>query len=528
MANRYWVGGSGTWDSSTTTHWSASSGGAGGASVPTSADIVLLDANSGTGTITINTGYNPVINSLDFTGFTQTLAFGSQNISLVGLNRAILTCTSLYTVTGNPVINCTYSGSSGTRNINGTANQASALNIYITAGTDIIRFEAQCGTLDFTGFSGTLAASVSTKYIYGDLTLSTGMTISTGGAGIIFAAASGTQTITSNGKTIGSDVTIGNGVSTATVQLADDLKLYGTSTFYLNFGTFNANNKNVTANSFQTALTSTRTLTMGSGTWALSGNGSTWNTVPSGLTVNANTSTIQINDTGNTSSTFYFYGGGKTYYNLKFIGTGTSSSFSINDANTFNALQSTKTNAFTLNLPSGSTTTVANWNISGSSGNLVNVYGNNYGTQATLAYTGTGKVSSGYLSLRDSNATPANTWYAGHTSTNGLNNTGWLFVDFFSGSVSESLSSADSSSIVTSFVSAIKEGFTSSDVLLGGNSTFSNITENLVANDSDIVLKTYNTQITEPVSVTDSTSFFGFGTIDNTQNTVWVQVDNRQ
>lgn len=30
MANRYWVGGSGTWNASNTTNWSTASGGAGG------------------------------------------------------------------------------------------------------------------------------------------------------------------------------------------------------------------------------------------------------------------------------------------------------------------------------------------------------------------------------------------------------------------------------------------------------------------------------------------------------------------
>jgi hypothetical protein len=45
MATRYWVGGAGNWSS--TTKWSASSGGASGASVPTSADDVVFDANSG-------------------------------------------------------------------------------------------------------------------------------------------------------------------------------------------------------------------------------------------------------------------------------------------------------------------------------------------------------------------------------------------------------------------------------------------------------------------------------------------------
>ena len=45
MATRYWVGGAGNWSS--TTKWSASSGGASGASVPISTDDVVFDANSG-------------------------------------------------------------------------------------------------------------------------------------------------------------------------------------------------------------------------------------------------------------------------------------------------------------------------------------------------------------------------------------------------------------------------------------------------------------------------------------------------
>ncbi len=46
MADRYWVGGTGTWNSTSTTNWSASSGGASGASVPTAADNVFFDAGS--------------------------------------------------------------------------------------------------------------------------------------------------------------------------------------------------------------------------------------------------------------------------------------------------------------------------------------------------------------------------------------------------------------------------------------------------------------------------------------------------
>jgi hypothetical protein len=56
MANRYWVGGAGTWDGSSTTRWSATSGGASGASAPTSTDNVFFNSSGGSGTVTIASG----------------------------------------------------------------------------------------------------------------------------------------------------------------------------------------------------------------------------------------------------------------------------------------------------------------------------------------------------------------------------------------------------------------------------------------------------------------------------------------
>lgn len=56
MADRYWVGGTGSWNS--TSKWSASSGGSSGASVPTSSDNVIFDVNSGSAhyTVTVTSG----------------------------------------------------------------------------------------------------------------------------------------------------------------------------------------------------------------------------------------------------------------------------------------------------------------------------------------------------------------------------------------------------------------------------------------------------------------------------------------
>jgi hypothetical protein len=68
MADRYWVGGTGTWNSSNTANWSATSGGAGGASVPGGSDDVFFDSASNATSYTVNFSF-------------ATLGFGSLNIS---------------------------------------------------------------------------------------------------------------------------------------------------------------------------------------------------------------------------------------------------------------------------------------------------------------------------------------------------------------------------------------------------------------------------------------------------------------
>lgn len=71
MADRYWVGGTAAWDGTAGTKWATTSGGAGGASVPTTADAVFF-TNLSTGTCTISAG-NTGAQSINCTGFTGTL-----------------------------------------------------------------------------------------------------------------------------------------------------------------------------------------------------------------------------------------------------------------------------------------------------------------------------------------------------------------------------------------------------------------------------------------------------------------------
>lgn len=55
MAARFWVG-SGTWDATNTGNWAATSGGATGVSVPSAADTVTFDSNSGSCSVTTSIG----------------------------------------------------------------------------------------------------------------------------------------------------------------------------------------------------------------------------------------------------------------------------------------------------------------------------------------------------------------------------------------------------------------------------------------------------------------------------------------
>ncbi len=82
MPDRFWVGGTANWDGTAGTKWAATSGGAGGQSVPTSADDVFFDAASGAVTCTVSTTTG-ICRSLTFTGFTGTLA-GSTNLQVNG------------------------------------------------------------------------------------------------------------------------------------------------------------------------------------------------------------------------------------------------------------------------------------------------------------------------------------------------------------------------------------------------------------------------------------------------------------
>lgn len=124
-ASRFWVGGTGTWDNVTTTKWAATSGGAGGQSVPGSADTVTLNGASGGGTVTLN--YAPTITSITGGAHTGTFDTGNNNMTMSGgfswtgtATRTLTLGTSTITITGSASwditvsTNLTFNGASST------------------------------------------------------------------------------------------------------------------------------------------------------------------------------------------------------------------------------------------------------------------------------------------------------------------------------------------------------------------------------------------------------------------------------
>ena len=160
MANRYWVGGTGTWNTTSTTNWSISSGGGGGASVPTAADSVFFD-QAGTYTVTM-TG---ALLCLDFTVSAGTVTFAT------GTTPTLAVSGSMSLVTG------TVWSSTGAI----TFNSATTGRTITTNGTTLngaVVFNNAAGGWSL-GSSLTVASTLTTTLTAGALTLN-GFNLTTG------------------------------------------------------------------------------------------------------------------------------------------------------------------------------------------------------------------------------------------------------------------------------------------------------------------------------------------------------------
>ncbi len=136
------------------------------------------------------------------------------------------------------------------------------------------------------------------------------------------------------------------------------------------------------------------------------------------------TGTGKINMTSATAKTFV--GGDNSYNTLNQGGAGT---LTISGTNTFRNITNSVQPA-TILFTAGTTNTFTNdFDLNGTSGNLITIGSDTPASNFTLSKS-SGTVDVSFCSISDSIATGGAAWYAGTTSTNGGNNTGWLFTNF--------------------------------------------------------------------------------------------------
>lgn len=240
-ADRYWVGGTANWDATAGSKWAATSGAAGGQTVPTSADDCFFDANSNTaGAITVTVTATANCNSLNFTGFTRTFT-GSSQVNLAGSLTLATGMTHSYsgtyaftsTATGKTVTFAgkthagamTFSGVGGGWTFQDAANISGALTITGGAVDTNGKAVTLGAAMSMTGASvRSLTMGVSTLSIVGAWTVS--------GSNFTVSAASSTITSSANGLFTGGGQTYG---TTTWSSMSSTVSIDGNTFYNLSF-----------------------------------------------------------------------------------------------------------------------------------------------------------------------------------------------------------------------------------------------------------------------------------------------------
>lgn len=290
MADRYLITGGGSVNWNSTGSWSATSGGATGASFPVAGDNVFMDAASGAGTLTVNV--SSACADINMSGFTGTLA-GSSALAVSGSWTFGSGMTRTYT--GTVTFNATTTGKTITSNgiafggnlsfngVGGAWAQADALSAAIITITN--------GSFNDNGYS--LTATV----------------ISSDNANVRSITKSGTWNITSGGVTIWSFQNSTNLTFTDTGTTNLTYSGSATTSFIGGATGITHNNINVTSGTYALSLGSVSSFNINNLVFTGFSGSITWNTLnilndltmsPT-MTVVASGGTLQFN--GSTTQT---------------------------------------------------------------------------------------------------------------------------------------------------------------------------------------------------------------------------------
>ena len=299
-----------------------------------------------------------------------------------------------------------------------------------SGSTATINATYNIGTIDMslrTSNTMTLSTGTTTPVIFGNWINGTGITLS--GTGTINFLGRTTQQITSAGIPFVHPIEILS--PSGTVQLQDAFTTFSTRTTTLSNGTLDLQSYTLSTGLFSSSNSNTRTIAFGTGNITCTGTGTVWTTATTtGLTVTG-TGTISL-----TSASAKTFAGGSFSYSSVTLNQGGAGDLTITGSNTFSNITNTVQPASVL-FTAGTTSTFSNFSLSGTAGNLITI-GSVTAASHTLSKA-SGTVSADFLSVSRSTATGGAGWYAGANSTDGGNNSGWIFTAPPSGSNSNFL-----------------------------------------------------------------------------------------
>jgi hypothetical protein len=294
-----------------------------------------------------------------------------------------------------------------------------------SGSTTTVNANYNIGTIDMslrTSNTMTLATSTNGVLIFGNWTNGTGITLS--GTGSVSFIGRTTQQITSSAKTFTQLININTPNGSVTLQ--DALTQSSTNFTQLLNGSLDLNGFTYTVGTRFTTGTGTKNITFNGGTLICPDPNTTSfnNAVPSNFTTTAGTGTGAISMTAATAKTFV--GGGSTFNCT--LNQGGAGALTITGSNTFSNITNTykSTGATSILFTAATTSTFADWNASGESTRLLTI-GSVTAASHTLSKA-SGTVSADFLSISRSTATGGAGWYAGANSTDGGNNSGWIFT----------------------------------------------------------------------------------------------------
>jgi len=232
MADRYWVGGTNTWNGTAGTKWATTDGGAGGAAVPTTSDDVFFTAASGAVTVTVAT-VAANAKSLNFTGFTGTFA-GSTNSTVSGSVTFVAGMTTTYSgtmsITGTGTLTSagktlgpiTANASGLTVTLGDALTSSGALTVtagtfttnnYAVTATSLSSNNSNVRTINLGGSTVTLSATSPLAF-----TTNTNLTFNAGTSSIIVTNASGNIAPGATGVTFYNVSWTNTAISLASIQ----------------------------------------------------------------------------------------------------------------------------------------------------------------------------------------------------------------------------------------------------------------------------------------------------------------------